>query len=111
MRYAKQKSTGKILESQGGGNPDNLAHLQTLKDNAISAGIAENDIEVGYEDDAVVAGWIKTQDESAMIYADKRKAEYPDYRIYLDGVVKGDDTQKQKYIDDCLAVKAKYPKS
>ncbi len=29
---------------------------------------------------------------------------------YLDGIVKGDDTQVQKYIDDCLAVKAKYPK-
>jgi len=29
---------------------------------------------------------------------------------YLDAIVKGDDAQKQKYIDDCLAVKEKYPK-
>ena len=59
MRYAKQKSTGKILEGQGGGNPDNPAHLQTLKDNAISSGIAENDIEVGYADDDVNQSVIK----------------------------------------------------
>jgi len=82
-----------------------------LKDNAIASGIAEDDIEVGYADDDVVAGWIKAQNESAMTYADKRRAEYPDYREYLDGIVKGDEAQKQKYIDDCLAVKAKYPKN
>ena len=43
-------------------------------------------------------------------YKEKRAAEYPDFRDYLDGVVKGDQAQVQKYIDDCLAVKAKYPK-
>ena len=48
---------------------------------------------------------------AANAYKEKRQKEYPDYRIYLDAIVKGDDTQKQKYIDDCLAVKAKYPKS
>ena len=58
MRYSKQKSTGKLLERQSGGNPDNPAHLQTLVDNAKNTGIAENDIEVGYEDDAVVLGWL-----------------------------------------------------
>jgi hypothetical protein len=30
---------------------------------------------------------------------------------YLDAIVKGDDIAKQKYIDDCLAVKLKYPKN
>lgn len=40
----------------------------------------------------------------------KRASEYPDFREYLDGVVKGDNNQIQKYINDCLAVKAKYPK-
>jgi len=29
---------------------------------------------------------------------------------YIDGVVKGDQAQIDKYIADCLAVKAKYPK-
>ena len=40
-----------------------------------------------------------------------RAKEYPDFREYLDGIVKGDNAQVQKYINDCLAVKAKYPKS
>jgi hypothetical protein len=39
-----------------------------------------------------------------------RAKEYPDFREYLDGIVKGDDAQIQKYINDCLAVKSKYPK-
>ncbi len=39
-----------------------------------------------------------------------RAKEYPDFKEYLDGIVKGDDAQVQKYINDCLAVKAKYPK-
>ena len=43
-------------------------------------------------------------------YKDKRKEEYPPMADYLDGIVKGDDAQVQKYINDCLAVKAKYPK-
>jgi hypothetical protein len=43
-------------------------------------------------------------------YIDLRAAEYPDYKLYLDGVVKGDQAQIQSYIDACQAVKAKYPK-
>ena len=43
-------------------------------------------------------------------YAEKRAAAYPDYRDYLDGIVKGDAAQVQKYIADCLAVKARFPK-
>ena len=40
----------------------------------------------------------------------KRKISYPLFIEYLDGVVKGDQAQIDKYIADCLAVKAKYPK-
>lgn len=43
-------------------------------------------------------------------YQRNRSKEYPDFREYLDGIVKGDNNQVQKYINDCLAVKAKYPK-
>jgi len=46
-----------------------------------------------------------------LTYAQKRAAEYPPMTDYLDGVVKGDQAQIDKYIADCLAVKAKYPKS
>jgi hypothetical protein len=43
-------------------------------------------------------------------YKAKRAAEYPPYTDYLDGIVKGDNTQVQAYIDACNAVKNKYPK-
>lgn len=79
----------------------------------------------GYEDgDTVPSGLVEiTMDEvraiaevkrqaefDAMSYADKRAAEYPNANEYLDAVVKGDQAQMDKYIADCLAVKAKYPK-
>ena len=43
-------------------------------------------------------------------YKEDRKAEYPPMEDYLDGIVKGDTAQVDKYISDCLAVKNKYPK-
>jgi hypothetical protein len=43
-------------------------------------------------------------------YQRDRAKEYPDFKDYLDGIVKGDQAQIDKYIADCLAVKAKYPK-
>jgi hypothetical protein len=46
----------------------------------------------------------------AHAYIAKRQAEYPSFIDYLDGVVKGDQAQIDKYIADCNAVKAKYPK-
>ena len=46
----------------------------------------------------------------AHAYIAKRQAEYPPITDYLDGVVKGDQAQIDKYIADCQAVKAKYPK-
>lgn len=47
---------------------------------------------------------------AALTYAQKRAAEYPSMTDYLDGIVKGDQAQIDKYIADCLAVKAKYSK-
>lgn len=58
-----------------------------------------------------------TYDETAVqvyidahAYKEKRQSEYPPIADYLDGIVKGDQAQIDKYIADCLAVKAKYPK-
>jgi hypothetical protein len=45
-----------------------------------------------------------------LTYAEKRAMEYPPMADYLDGIVKGDQAQIEKYISDCLAVKNKYPK-
>jgi hypothetical protein len=54
---------------------------------------------------AAVSAW---QDPEAYKY--KRAAEYPPITDYIDGVVKGDQAQIDKYIADCLAVKARHPK-
>ena len=47
---------------------------------------------------------------AATEYQRLRAAEYPDFKDYLDGIVKGDQAQIQAYIDACQAVKDKYPK-
>ena len=71
------------------------------------------------ENRAIVADVIKNYDTlskeylktlESMAYKSKRANEYPDFKEYLDGIVKGDQSQIDKYIADCLAIKAKYPK-
>ena len=49
-------------------------------------------------------------DYDALDYARKRKEAYPDIYDYIDGVVKSDQAQIDKYIADCQAVKDKYSK-
>lgn len=51
------------------------------------------------------------QEKERTAYQRARAAEYPPVTDYLDAVVKGDQAQMQQYIDACLAVKARYPKS
>ena len=57
-------------------------------------------------DEALVQAYI-----DANSYKAKRAEEYPAITDYLDGIVKGDQAQIDKYIADCLAVKIKYPKT
>jgi len=82
-------------------------------------GVAENDTsitttvnphsELTWE--KVSAEMDKVQAEhEAQDYARKRKKEYPDIYDYMDGIVKDDQTQINKYIADSQAVKDKYPK-
>jgi len=59
-----------------------------------------------------------TAEKERLSYREKRAAEYPDFRDYLDARVKQADparaaeglAQEQAYLAACLAVKAKYPK-
>ena len=134
MRVCIEKTTGKVIESQSGGEVDRrdigpneesyeyqeylmecteleAMRLDTLKQNALNAGYQEDEIEVFWEEDANFEIRMTAQRESELTYADRRRAEYPLYADYLDGVVKGDQLQIDKYIADCLAVKAKYPKN
>ena len=56
------------------------------------------------------AAAISAANAPVLAYAQKRVAEYPPVADYLDGIVKGDQTQVDAYVAACLAVKAKYPK-
>jgi hypothetical protein len=76
-----------------------------VSDNVFADMIKKSDGTFDYSDE------FKAEHIKVDTYADKRLKEYPDFKEYLDGIVKGDDAQIQKYINDCLAVKAKYPKA
>jgi hypothetical protein len=51
-----------------------------------------------------------TAEEHLARVLNARANEYPQITDYLDGIVKSDQAQINKYIADCLAVKIKYPK-
>jgi len=78
----------------------NPSVVRTVGDTAYDA----QDNEVTYDKSAIEAY------VASHAYIAKRQAEYPPMADYLDAIVKGDEQQKQAYIDACLAVKAKYPK-
>ena len=74
--------------------------VTTVEDKAYDA----DGNEVAYDKDAVQAY------VDAHAYIAKRAAEYPPMTDYLDAIVKNDQAQIDKYIADCLAVKARHPK-
>jgi hypothetical protein len=83
--------------------PDNSLHF--LDDDAYAHLLPEGSVAITDEE----AEALRPQ-PAELTYAQKRAAEYPPMTDYLDGVVKADQAQIDKYIADCQAVKAKYPK-
>jgi len=72
--------------------------------------IGENLIAITQEEELSLNQARAEQVFSELSYSEKRRIEYPDFRDYLDGVVKGNQAQIDAYISACQAVKAKYPK-
>lgn len=68
------------------------------------------DIEQPTEESLIVEVARLQVEYDALEYQRLRAPEYPDFKDYLDGIVKSDQAQIDKYIADCMAVKAKYPK-
>ena len=61
--------------------------------------------------DAEEQAWAdKAPERELEAILNKRKENYPPATDYLDGVVKGDQAQIDKYVSDCLAVKQRFPK-
>jgi hypothetical protein len=104
MRYCKIKTTGQVIETQSGDGDLEMFYSNN------SEQYSRDELEVGIAEDNVVDGWLQEQHEASRTYADKRQQEYPPMADYLDGIVKGDKKQINQYVDDCLAVKQKYPK-
>lgn len=106
--------------------PDNLHAFQWDGSSGHAEWVGANNTEIEYSDvSPYVEIWnaqkaiadaeekrIKAErEEYYSRYDVKRQMAYPPFADYLDGIVKGDQAQIDKYISDCLAVKNKYPKS
>ena len=77
-------------------------NVVTIDDGAGAFDAQGNQVEIDMD---AVNAWIDPE-----AYIAKRQAEYPPMTDYLDGIAKGNQAQIAKYIADCQAVKAKYPK-
>ena len=90
----------------------NFRNEVTLQDDGNGAYIKEWNLDIAKPTMAQLDAFESQANEVERLNLVKanRANEYPDFKEYLDGIVKGDDAQIQKYINDCLAVKAKYPK-
>ena len=53
---------------------------------------------------------IDTVERNTKKWIMRRRMAYPQITDWLDGMVKDDQDQMDKYVADCLAVKDKYPK-
>jgi hypothetical protein len=78
------------------------SNVVTIDDGAGAFDAQGNQVTI---DMSAVNAWVDPE-----AYVAKRQAEYPPMTDYLDGIAKGDQAQINKYIADCQAVKAKYPK-
>lgn len=96
MKHYKNPNTNEVYAYEADGSQDEF-----VKDGLVAITDAEADTIRAARTQATF---------NALPYAEKRAAEYPPITDYLDGVVKGDQAQIDKYIADCQAVKAKYPK-
>ena len=104
MRFAKLKSTGKLISALSGGEG-----ADDLNKFASEVGYPINEIDIGYEDDAVVEGWWETQRLAALTYSNKRKAKYDllnQFEMRFDDQVNGTTT----WVDAINAIKAAHPK-
>ena len=89
-------------------SPDNSIHF--LDDDSFVHLLPAGSIQITDEEANTIRIAKQATAQTARTYAEKRVAEYPPMTDYLDGIAKGDQAQINKYIADCQAVKAKYPK-
>ena len=104
MKYAKLKSNGRMMASEAWGSTADELNVFVL-----GVGVPANQLDFGYEDDAVVEGWWETQRLADLTYSDKRKAKYDalnQFELISDDSINGTTTHK----DAIAAIKAAHPK-
>ncbi len=111
MRYVKQKSTGRYLTAESGGDPSKPEHLQTmLNDVSRNMSIDLSDLEADYADDAIVLAKYKAQDLAERSYGQHRRQAYSSLKDQLDLIYwdkKNGTDNWEKHIDK---VKSDIPK-
>lgn len=109
-------------------NPD-VSFPQNISDNLLAEfnvfpvenpeidGVPEFSKSVEKTPELVNGKWVRVYEVTPMSAEEKlknildaRAKAYPPITDYIDGVVKGNQAQIDKYIADCLAVKANHPK-
>ena len=89
-------------------SPDNSLHF--LDDDSFAHLLPTGSVQITDAEASTIRAAIQASMVASLTYAQKRAAEYPPFTDYLDGIAKADQAQIDKYIADCQAVKAKYPK-
>ena len=107
MFYSKTTGGFYIKEIHGTNIPNDAVTISAELHASLLEGQAQGKNIVGDDDGFPV---LVDSPVIEQTYAEKRAAEYPDFRDYLDGIVKGEQAQIDAYVAACLAVKAKYPK-
>jgi len=115
-------SKGKLIEMQRGGDdrPDLMEmRLNTLKQNALNAGYKEDEIEVKWVTDEEYAAILEAN-KPIPTYIELRHKEYATTEDQLDSIMETLKYMKDaginigpmgtKYVNDCTAIKEKYPK-
>lgn len=104
MKVFKNRITNRLGETQFSDDADVLIR------NAKACGFTDAEISIVDMTAAEYKTAIAKQNFNDLDYKQKRAKEYPPATDYLDGIVKDDKAQIQKYINDCKAIKTKYPK-
>ena len=104
IKIFKNRLTSRLGETQFSDDAEVLIR------NAKSCGFTDAEISIVDMTLTEYAEAMNIQNFNELDYKQKRAKKYPPASDYLDGIVKGDQAQIQKYIDDCKAVKAKYSK-
>lgn len=105
--YFSKQTNGFYDSNLHGQNiPNDCVEISEAEHRALLAAQATGKKILGGDDGRPVLG-----EHAPVSYVYLRAAQYPPITDYLDGVVKGDQAQIDRYIAECLAVKERFPKT